>query len=256
VKRLTKRMRRRIINILLFLVIFGISTPLMAWNESSVQAGGDTLVLQPVHRPFSQSQMESYKADKDFQYLEKPNNDLNLWQRLRAFLAYLLMKLYTVSQSTAWGKIITYIIFALVIGYLILKLLNIEVTRLFSAQGAAAPLSITLLDDNIHEMDFDALIAEAINKGHFREAIRFHYLHILKQLADAAYIHWEPGKTNEHYLAELKEGRHFSVFSDLNYFFVYTWYGEFEIKEDRYQRMAGRFVEFSAQIGRKEQKNG
>jgi hypothetical protein len=99
-----------------------------------------------------------------------------------------------------------------------------------------------VLDEYIHEMDFDKLIQEAIAQQDYREGIRLLFLKSLKMLADKNSIHWEQGKTNHDYVSELQATEIKTGFNQLNFYFEYAWYGNFLINRDMFQRVQQVFT--------------
>jgi hypothetical protein len=105
-----------------------------------------------------------------------------------------------------------------------------------------------VLDENIHEMNFDSLIAEAVAKHDFRTGIRLLFLKGLKILADKNFVQWEHGKTNHDYLAELKKDELKNGFIELNYYFEYTWYGNFSVNYETFKKVQQIFTDWSGRI--------
>ncbi len=241
-------MTKRIFKLFLYGVL--ILVPVAGFSGSDAGVGSveaDSIHLDWDLREFDQEQLREYRATKEFQYVEKPAGELTLWQRLKMIIQNFFSILFKAGTTTTLGKILVYLLFGYVILYAIFKLLKIEPKIFFSSKKSQG-LSFTILDEDIHEMDFDALINDAIDRNSYREAIRYYYLFTLKKLADRGQILWESGKTNENYLKELEGKPHQKQFSKLNYYFIYCWYGEFEINQALFEKIQALYQEFFTKI--------
>jgi len=72
-------------------------------------------------------------------------------------------------------------------------------------------------------------------------AIRFYYLNIIKQLEDNELIIWEQQKTNEDYIQEISKENIKASFKDLTRLYDFVWYGNFEIDESKFVKVAANF---------------
>jgi len=105
-----------------------------------------------------------------------------------------------------------------------------------------------VLDENIHEMDFDKLIEDALMKKDYRGGVRLVFLYSLKMLSDKNLIHWDQGKTNHDYLDELKQDELRGGFNDLNLYFEYAWYGNFTINAETFAHVQQIFSVWKANL--------
>jgi hypothetical protein len=133
---------------------------------------------------------------------------------------------------TDWGwstilKVVLYLIGIAGMIYLILKLVETGF-KPASFRDRTNKQDYGVVEENIHELDFPLEIEKSVELGEFRKAIRLIYLYTLKQLSDRELIYWETGKTNHEYLYELQSTSLRPIFSDLGYYFEFTWYGNFE----------------------------
>ena len=75
-----------------------------------------------------------------------------------------------------------------------MMLLRVNAFKIFYKGEGESAVPYNILDENIHEMDFDTLIAEAVAKHDFRTGIRLLFLKGLKILADKNFVQWEHGR--------------------------------------------------------------
>ena len=118
---------------------------------------------------------------------------------------------------------------------LILMLLKVNAFRvLFS--GTGVPQKYQVLEENIHEMDFEKLLAESVQQQDYRRGVRLLFLYALKLLSDRELIQWESGKTNHDYVGEIETSELKPGFNELSYYFDYAWYGNFNINRQTFDK--------------------
>ncbi len=220
-----RKMRKNIISFLLVIQCFTLLgrdgiTP-VKYDSSAVE-----------WRQFDKQKIAEHKADPSFNYGNRPVPGLSIWERFIMWINRVLGRLFYMGTTTPIGKIITYTLIAAVIVYALLKLLKVDVRRTFYSNADASSLPYEVHDENIHEMDFESLIKEAVEAKEFKNAIRLIYLFALKNLADKHLVEWQPGKTNHDYLFELKREEVKEGFGSLSFYFEYAWYGDFPISEE------------------------
>jgi len=199
-------------------------------------------------RDFDSERIQKLKNDPAFQYQEPGTVGESLWDRFLQYLGEFFSSLLRNAVGTNWGRVITFIIgFALII-VIILTILRINAFRIFYADKNASSIRYGTFDENIHEMDFDALIRDAVAKNDHRLGVRLIFLYALKILADQGLVHWEQGKTNHDYLAELENADLHEGFHELNYYFEYAWYGNFNINAAMFSTVQATFSHWRSKI--------
>ena len=156
--------------------------------------------------------------------------------------------LFTGAVTTNWGRVFSYILGLVLVIVLIMMILRVNAFKVFYSGQGASTIPYHALDENIHEMDFDKLIQEAIAGGDYRKGIRLLFLNSLKMLADKNFIHWEQGKTNHDYLSELTAADLKEGFNELNYYFEYAWYGNFAVNHEMFLKVQHAFTDWRQRI--------
>lgn len=221
-----------------------------------------TLVLDtsniPVHH-FSQAALDKYRSQPDFQYKET-NRSTSAWNRFWAWFWHWLRGLFQFKRAkghrslTAVNVILTileYVVIAAAVGAIVLfiiKMAGVDMSFLFRRRSKAVPMPYSESLENIHDISFDTAIEEAINKHNYRLAVRLLYLKCLKQLSDASLIKWQPEKTNNSYLNELRDADQKAIFGSLTRRFEYVWYGEFPLDGQTFNRINLQFQEFKSKM--------
>ncbi len=144
-----------------------------------------------------------------------------------------------------WG---VYAVLALIIGWALLRLAGTDLRSLFYGKAKEGATPFEENEANIHFIDFDKMIAEAVGQGQYRRAVRLFYLRTLKQLSDREFIDWRPDKTNHDYLREWKRPDIEPGFRRLTTLFEYICYGDFGIDRDRFETTQRAFQDFEAQL--------
>lgn len=198
-------------------------------------------------RTFDEASINEHKNDAEFDYGVRPKAELTLWERFKLWLSRLLQNLFYFGTETPFGQIIIYIILGLGLIYAAYKLSTIHSRKLFYGQSTSN-LEYDVHQENIHEMDFDKLIDEAVAEKNYRSAIRLVYLFALKKLSDQQLIDWQPGKTNHDYANELQATQLKPEFNELSYYFDYAWYGDFAVDQSLFKKVSDTFNQWKTKI--------
>ena len=155
----------------------------------------------PEVRKFEEATLKRYQSNPDYQY-DRPPEKPSYISRFFEWLMDLLKQILPDSGVDATFDILKYVLIALMIAILVSMLMNVPLNSLFLRRSArpVAPAYETI-DENIHELDFDLLITEAVSQQDYRKAVRLNYLKTLKLLSDREVIAWEANKTNQNWNA-------------------------------------------------------
>jgi hypothetical protein len=204
-------------------------------------------------RQFDEDKLRSFRQDEDFLYdrVQVPES-LSAWDRFVMWLWHKIFRFIFTERTAVFWKWGIYLLCALVIAYVILKLTRTNLKGLFSRNPQQSPLAYESADENIHELDFNHLIEEAIRRQHYSRAVRLYYLQSLKQLTDRRLIDWKINKTNHDYLYELSRSQPgspmVSAFSRLTSLFEYICYGNFAVDASYFEEVRGSFQQFNQDI--------
>ncbi|MDP5107192.1 MAG: hypothetical protein NWQ31_13595 [Polaribacter sp.] len=103
-------------------------------------------------------------------------------------------------------------------------------------------------DEDIHQVDLETLLQQAIAAQEFRLAIRYYYLLSLKGLSTKKFIDYHKDKTNSAYLFEIENTELRNTFSYISYVYTYVWYGEFPINEQHFKAAQLKYQSFLKSI--------
>ncbi len=187
--------------------------------------------------------LRELQTDRDYQYSRDappPENPL------ARFLVWLWRKIGEFLSSKAYQNVGQYVVLAAIAGLVIYLLAKAEVLGfLFPKRAQSSPLDYESLAENIHGIDFDTAVNEAVAQRNYRLAVRLLYLQTLKHLADADRIQYKPDKTNRQYVYELANSPLQIDFELLTRQFELAWYGDFPVDETRFGAIRGQFQSFN-----------
>ncbi|MFB9863402.1 DUF4129 domain-containing protein [Rufibacter immobilis] len=205
--------------------------------------------VQPLEVRYPNPQkLQELRKSRDFQYAQDVRPDMSFWERFwRRIGDFIARTLSGTSYSSFWK----YVLYAIAIGttiFVVLKLLQVDFVSLFSRKTASAAIAYDTYRENIHEIDFRALLEEAEAQRDFRRAIRLHYLRTLKNLTDQGQIDWKPGKTNWSYVQELNHSPLKPSFGRVTQLFEYVWYGGAALSQEKFESARQVFIEFNQSL--------
>ena len=212
------------------------------YRETVYDALADSMAIEK--RAFGEEDLRALKADPDLNYVIPPTVAESLWDR---FLRWVLQMLEGLSsETTDWLTILVYVVGLALLVVVIFMLLKVNAFKvLYLGQGAR---NYQVLEENIHEMNFELLIQQAIDQQDYRRGIRLLFLYALKLLSDRHLIQWNTGKTNREYVSELNRGELKSGFHDLSFYFDYTWYGNFAVSQRLFTKVHETFTAWRSKL--------
>ncbi len=201
--------------------------------------------LPPRH--FEEDFQDDYNS-AEFNYSDEivVNDEASWWERLRERIRRWFNDLFYSADGieTGWSVLFKYLAIAAVLVFVFLILRTFfkgEFTGIFRRSKSISVSDV--YSENIHEVDFSKLVADAKAANDYRIAVRFYYLWLLKVMSEKKIIKWHIDKTNTEYLYEIKNPVLKEDFRFLSYVFDYCWYGEFEINEAEFEQIERSFIE-------------
>tara|TARA_R110002049_G_scaffold67972_3_gene176254 strand:+ start:1932 stop:2645 length:714 start_codon:yes stop_codon:yes gene_type:complete len=191
------------------------------------------------NRKFKDS-LKSRYTDKEFVYTEedtpKEETSNTDWSFLRGI-------------ATVLGNIFPFLLGGFIV-FIILKLVLGSEIGFWNFKRGNKKVAEKLVyeDEDIHEVDLEALLQQAILAQNYRLAIRYYYLSVLKELSAKKLIEYHKDKTNSEYKFELKKGAIREEFSYLSYIYSYVWYGEFPINSSDFSQLKEKYESFKKSV--------
>lgn len=232
------------------MLLLSFCAALAGQNDSVSTPAKPVVESRPVDtRIPDKDKIEEFKKDSRFDYVRnKPQGaQISWWDRLLYDISEFINNLLgSVAESGALSfVVITICIIAVCL--LLLKLMGVDYRTVLGKKKIDTP-EIDIYIENVHDMNFDALISNALKNRDYRLAIRFLYLKNLKLLSDKEIITWNANKTNYSYQYEIKNNDLRSKFLETTLIFDYVWYGEFPVEETGFSQISLRLNDFSNMI--------
>ena len=104
------------------------------------------------------------------------------------------------------------------------------------------------IEENLAEVNLDGLIAKAENAQNYPLAIRYLHYQNLQNLYNRNHIEWNPKKTNQQFINQIKDENLKQLFSNNTHVFNQIWFGEFSVDFDKYHEYKTMFNQLNLLI--------
>jgi Domain of unknown function (DUF4129) len=201
-----------------------------------------------VVRTIPSKNLDTYKADKNFQYQQQVPEGMNVWDR---FWRWFWQKVGALMENNGVKiglKVLMYVAPVVIFIFAILRFMGMEKVMLWISGNKSSNLPFDIHEEDIYGINFNEAIDEAVAQGRFRDATRLHYLKTLRALSDLGRINWNKHKTNVDFAHDLSGTPLSTGFSDITRLYEYAWYGEFQVSGAEYDRVKEHFLQFEKQI--------
>jgi hypothetical protein len=213
-------------------------------NEQPVTYDDTVIEKQTI----DETDLETYKSNKDFNYLEVEAEE-GFLDKVYRWLRNWLRKFWEAifGAGTAQGflyfmfQVLPYILLGFLVFLLVRFFLRVNSNKLIHNAKQNGSILLTEEEEIIKNEDIPALIKEAINQKNYRLAIRYYYLLSLKHLTESDSIAWQPQKTNEDYIKELNKDNLKEGFKNITKIYDYVWYGEFNVDALKFEALKRPF---------------
>lgn len=211
-------------------------------------AGADTALAEQISlamrgQQFGPEAIDRLKADPQYDYDRDLHLDNLWWDRLMQWLGDKLEDLFGTDTGRWVFSHLDTAILLVALGLLIFYLRK----RLFHGgvvANAARPRQVLAIGEDLQREDLDQLLAEAERAGHWRLALRYQYLIVLRRLIEEGTIRFRPESTDLDYLRQMKDPAQRSTLGELSFLFKWAWYGDAPMDEARYRSLAPAFARF------------
>jgi hypothetical protein len=192
------------------------------------------------------AKIKVYLRDKDFKYFEDPESTMTLWEKLMDWIKKQIAKLFDLDSTATIWDVFTYLLIAFAVIAILFGIYKSEIKSIFFSNKNVNGIKASESIEDIHSIDFEAMIEEAITNRNYRYALRLNYLRTLKILSDKNIIIWKIDKTNHEYLREIKHNSIKSNFINITNDFESTWYGGFEINQSHFADLQLKYKDFNS----------
>jgi len=197
---------------------------------------------------FAQDKKEEFEAFKH-KYSSKAfdYNDVQPPKEKSNFLSNILNYILSFLAKLPWVFIfyVIVILFILFIGYRIYK--NGGLLKQ-NARKISNEADFNYIEQNLNNIDLNELISKAESNNNYPLAIRYLHYKNLQNLDKYGIIEWNPKKTNQQFINQIKNEKNKLDFKENTRIFNQIWFGEFVINANDYQNIKVMFNQFNQTI--------
>jgi preprotein translocase subunit SecG len=201
-----------------------------------------------VRRDPSPDQQKEYNENEVWRYdrdKTSTKSEPTVFDRMwNGFWDKVMKNLFSQDNDSSFNPwtILWILLFAGLIVLVILKVTGSGVNTLFSGKSRTTEKTDATLEDvDIHAIDYEKQIRDAIANNDYRLAVRLWFLRTLKTFSDKELVHWKIDKTNSDYYYELSGTAYQKEFGEISNVYDYIWYGEFPVDQNSYTKAEEKF---------------
>lgn len=144
-----------------------------------------------------------------------------------------------------------YVFYFLVLGLVVFLIIKIIVN--FNKNPSISKKTISIdsieeIEEKMHEIDLEELLADALKAGNYRIALRINFLIIIKLLSQKNEIIWAKEKTNWEYYDEVKHEEIKGLFKNIIISFEPVWYGEHNLSQEQFNLVSPSYEHLKKQL--------
>lgn len=220
------------------------------FSRDSLQIQIDTVSLvQPLI--FDKIKLSQFKNSDDFEYTEMQIED-TWWTQIKHWFKewwhQFLNAAFDIGEvSGIWLlvlEVLPYLLLVCVLGLIVWLFIRGKAGRILNEKEELTHMLFEDDQEIIKNQNIIQLIEQAVTEGKYRLAIRYHYLMVIKLLADSDSIALAAQKTNSDYLLEIKSQSLKNDFKELTQFYNFIWYGHFDVDTLNYAQFETKFLQF------------
>ncbi len=185
-------------------------------------------------RTVDKNKLNSYKSNPDFDYERKSESSMTFFEKIIEWIKDKIRVLFYDEEYATLSDVIIYSLMGIALFIIIAGIFKTEIRNVFAKNTRASSVLYDESEENIHELNFDELIAQTLRNQNYRLALRLTYLRLLKDLDSANIIKWRGDKTNHELILQIKQHQISTPAKELTIRFENIWYGGIEINEDGY----------------------
>ncbi|MFP4543519.1 MAG: DUF4129 domain-containing protein [Candidatus Kapaibacterium sp.] len=181
------------------------------------------------------NKLEQHKAELRDNYFGEPLEE-DLIEKLKKEFMLWLQRFFFGKGRTVWDILGLMVVIAVII-LIIYLIASGKVPWILKHKELPGGKTIAGDIQDIKKTNLNSLLKQALEEQNYREAVRYRFLIVLKQLNQDGHIEWMPDKTNTEYLKEIKDPALKDSFGKICYVFEHVWYGGFSVSGEIYLRI-------------------
>ncbi|MFV0150504.1 hypothetical protein OBK20_12375 [Empedobacter falsenii] len=196
---------------------------------------------------FAQEKTAEFKAfkekytGKDFDYNDVPKPEKEFEP---GFFAKLIEGIMRFLSYLPW-EIIFYFTIGLFLIFIAFRVYKNGGIMKKNAKKIYDESDFNLIEENLVNVNLDSLINKAENEENYALAIRYLHYQNLQNLDKKGWIEWNPKKTNQQFINQIKDEKAQRTFSQNTKIFNQVWFGEFQLDANKYTEFKSIFNQFN-----------
>ena len=227
-------MRIKVYILIIFTVICRLEVSAEKVDTFNLLLPVDTAFVQAIQ--YDNQTYSEFKKDKAYDYYHAKPESESFWNMLRWSIRQLLSEYFRLDLTEKQAKITFWIIAALIVAGIFLLFYFFRPSWFYINKKRKITFGVE--DEDIHALDFEQLIKNALKSEQYAEAIRWKYLQLLKTLHSKELISWDAHKTVIEYVYEIKQPDLKSKFKEVSQLFLYYRYGNFEASRENWEEFS------------------
>jgi len=219
--------KRRLYIFIILTGIYGLDVSAEKADTSNLSLPVDTVFVPAIQ--YDSATYQQFKENKIYDYHQTKPKGASLWDIFWCAINRFLNDRFTETQI----KIVLWALVVVVVVILLLILYYFKPSWFYVNKKNKMDFDVE--NENIHELDFERLINDALQSGQYATAIRWNYLQTLKALHSKELISWDTHKTVIEYVYEIKRPALKSSFKEASQQFLYCRYGNFEASREDWE---------------------
>jgi len=208
-----------------------------------------------ITRQFSDSLYKEIKERAAYEDCYKHKTPTKIKDPVSEFIMKVLGAIFGNRIAAFIFQLIPYILVLLAVGLIVFKFYQLDPRILFRKNKHLKGEVLNAESEDIYKIDIDTLLADALREKHYRLAVRFSYLKVLRLLSDRDLIKWKLHKSNIDYQMELRGNTFHEDFKLSTRYFDFIWYGNQLPEEVNQEDMLKHFNAFILTIQKGEGTN-
>lgn len=218
---------------------------LLVTGAGKAQSVQDTVPVTVRNIPAEK--IKQYRSDPAFQYEPVNESAPDYWDRFWNWVWGKIDDMFSTPRGARAVKTGMIIVASGLLLFFIIQVSGINKSGLFGKKNTGDLQEFSTGED-IHAINFNQAIQQAVASQNYRLAVRLLYLQSLKALADRDMIHWQLDKTNSAYVKEIEDNAQQLAFYQLTRRFETNWYGNIPVNEHEFGVIRNQFEQFNQQL--------
>lgn len=197
----------------------------------------------------NQEKLNAYFNDPELNYEQQVTQWPPFLSAILARILDFISPFFTKPKFQPFRSGLYYILVAAVILLVFYAIRKSYVSKTWG-KSESDSITISTVNEDIHQLNLEELLEQAVQKKEYRRAVRLGFLKVLRQMTDKGAIRWRQEKTNRDYQQEVADANYAGDFDALIRFYEYIWYGNFPVDSSTFTKIREQMKLMEHKIGK------